>query len=530
MARGGGYSFSQVPIADIPRSTFNRSHGHKTTFDSGLLIPFYVDEALPGDTFQVRASLFARLATPFAPIMDNVYIDVFFFYVPNRLVWDNWQRFMGEQPNPGDSTDFVVPQVNSALGFQLGSLFDYFGLPLNVPNMFVCAFHSRAYNLIWNEWFRDENLQDRVDQVKGDGPDSDSNFRLLPRGKRKDYFTSCLPWPQKGDSVNIPLGTYAPIIPDSGTGYGDGTVRMQPTGGNPVQVVAGNAADNWVLAANGGQPTTQSVLNWTTETGLVAELSNATGATINSLRQAFQIQKLLERDARGGTRYTEILRSHFGVVSPDARLQRPEFLGGGTVNVNVNAVAQTSASGAYADTPQGNLAAFMTAAGGGIGFSKSFVEHGVILGLLSARADLSYQDGCPRMFRRVSRYDYYWPAFAHLGEQAVYDEEIFCDAATFNSKTVFGYQERWAEYRYAPSKITGKFRSGIAGGSLDFWHLAQDFLTKPVLDAAFIEDKPPLSRVLAVTDEPQFLMDSHLSIKCTRPMPTYSVPGLIDHF
>lgn len=517
----GSYTFSQVPRAEMPRSTFNRSHGHKTTFDADYLIPVLVDEALPGDTFQVHASMFARLATPIFPMMDNIYLDVFFFAVPNRLLWDNWQKFMGEQVNPGDSTDYQVPVLDSSGNVcESGDVLDYMGVPPGISDLTVSALYTRAYNLIWNEWFRDQNIQDRVVVDKDDGPDDPGDYgALLKRGKRHDYFTSCLPWPQKGPGVNLPLGTTAPLIAD-------------PTTPLPTMHTVSDATVRSLQAQTGGMGLTGLVsaasdTRWD-NAGLVADLSNATAATINSLRQAFQIQKLLERDARGGTRYVEILKSHFGVTSPDARLQRPEFLGGGSIPVIINPVAQTSQTD-VAVSPQGNLAAYGVAGASNIGFTKSFVEHSIIVGLICARADLTYQQGLPRMFSRRTRYDFYWPAFAHLGEQAVLNKEIYAQG-TGDDDLVFGYQERWAEYRYYPSKVTGQMRSSYAQ-PLDAWHLAQDFAALPVLtDPAFIESSTPLDRVVAVPAEPHFLFDSHFKMKCTRPMPTYSVPGLIDHF
>lgn len=518
------HTFSQVPKADIPRSTFDRSHGYKTTFDAGYLVPFYVDEALPGDTFNVKATALARLATPIFPIMDNMFMDTHFFSVPIRLVWDNWQKFNGEQKNPGDSTDFVIPQLtNATSAFLPNSLEDYFGLPVGVQNLSVSALWHRAYNLIWNEWYRDQNLQDSVDVPTGDGPDlhASGQYNLLRRGKRHDYFTSCLPWPQKGEAVNIPLGGMAPIAYENitNTGAADGKFAN-------AQVGSGGNGGFFYTSTFGTAGTTVPV---SSESGLYADLTEATAATINSLRQAFAIQRIFERDARGGTRYTELIKSHFGVTSPDARLQRPEYLGGGSTPINVSPVPQTSPTGSYADTPQGNLAAMGVANVHNNGFTTSFTEHCLIIGLVSVRADLTYQQGLNRMWSRKTRFDFYWPALSHIGEQAVLQKEIYCDGVPANDDKVFGYQERYAEYRYKPSMITGEFRSSFAQ-SLDAWHLSQDFATAPVLDAAFIEENPPVDRVIAVTTEPHFLFDSYIVAKCARPMPVYGVPGLIDHF
>lgn len=520
------HSFSDVPRANIQRSAFDRKHCYKTTFDAGYLVPFYVDEALPGDTFNFRATLFSRLSTPIVPIMDNMFMDTFYFAVPLRLLWDNFQKFMGEQTNPGDSTDYLIPTVSSpAGGFEVGSISDYFGLPTGVANLSVSAMWHRAYNLIWNEWFRDQNLQDSVNVTKGDGPDNLSDYTLLKRGKRHDYFTSCLPWPQKGTGVEIPLSGDAPVTGigkynqtfnyDNHNFYetdGSGTrnyTNVQYIDGGSPDVVFGVEQD----PANPGYP------------NIRADLSSVSAATINDLREAFQLQKLFERDARGGTRYTEIVRSHFGTISPDARLQRPEFLGGNSTPVIINPVMQTSES---STTPQGNLAGYGVATSHGEGFTKSFTEHCVIIGLVSVRADLTYQQGIPRMFSRSTRYDFYWPALAHLGEQEVLNKEIYAQG-TAEDDLVFGYQERWSEYRYAQSKITGKLRSTFAQ-SLDVWHLSQEFGSLPTLSAAFIEEDPPMARVSAVPSEPDFIFDSFIDCKTVRPMPVYSVPGLIDHF
>jgi len=524
------HQFSRVPKAEIPRSSFDRSHGFKTTLDAGYLVPILVDEALPGDTFNVKMTGFARLATPIFPIMDNMFMETQFFSVPIRLVWDNWQKFNGEQKNPGDSTDSTIPQmIAPAGGYQTSSLSDYFGLPTGVAGFSHSALWHRAYNLIYNEWYRDQNMIDSVLVPTGDGPDLSTNFKLLRRGKRHDYFTSALPWPQKGPGVTIPLGGAAPVI---GLGKGNqsfaaSSTNVYETNGAAVTSYAsqrkidpGNVNNEFYVEedpTNPGFP------------GVYADLSEATAATINSLRQAFQIQKIYERDARGGTRYTELIKSHFGVSSPDARLQRPEYLGGGSSPVNISPVPQTAPTGAYAETPMGNLAGIGTALLNQHGFTASFTEHCLIIGILSVRADLTYQQGLNRMWSRKTRFDFYWPALSHIGEQAILQKEIFTDGIPANDEKVFGYQERYAEYRYKPSQITGLFRSQAAQ-SLDAWHLAQDFANAPVLDESFINEDPPLDRVIAVTTEPHFLFDSYFSMRCARPMPVYGVPGLIDHF
>ncbi|AXH75970.1 MAG: major capsid protein [Microviridae sp.] len=522
------HTFSEVPKAEIPRSSFDRSHGHKTTFNAGYLVPILIDEALPGDTFNCKMTGFARIATPIFPLMDNLMMDTQFFAVPVRLVWDNWQKFNGEQENPGDSTDYVIPEMvaPAVTGYAANSLEDYMGLPVGVPLFAHSALWHRAYNLIYNTWYRDQNMIDSLTVRKDDGPDPNGLYTLQRRGKRHDYFTSCLPWPQKGPGVTIPLGGAAPVRrhdTNQEVWMTNGTDDLRVTTAAASQTMTFNPAATLNFNASWGK------FGDGTLTGLEADLSAATAATINSLRQAFQIQKIFERDARGGTRYTEILKAHFQVSSPDQRLQRPEYLGGGSSPVNISPIPQTSGSGAYTPTPQGNLAAMGTATLRNHGFTMSFTEHCLIIGLLSVRADLTYQQGLNRMWSRRTRFDFYWPALSHIGEQAVLQKEIFTDGNPLNDNKVFGYQERHAEYRYKPSLITGEFRSSFPQ-SLDAWHLSQDFASAPVLDKAFIEENPPLDRAIAVPSEPHFLFDAYFSMRCARPMPVYGVPGLIDHF
>ncbi|GAC77853.1 major capsid protein [uncultured marine virus] len=515
-------SFSLLPSVDMQRSTFDRSHSVKTGLYSGWLTPIFVDEVLPGDTVNLSMTNFGRLATPIHPVMENLSIDYFFFAVPNRLLWSNWEKFMGAQDNPGDSIDFEIPQVvsNGSTGHPEDEMADMFGIPTKVPGLSHSSLPFRAYNLIWNEWFRSEDLQNSIVVDTDNGPDDITDYVLKERGKRHDYFTSALPWPQKGTSVSLPLGTSAPVV---------GT-----TAGIP-KFDSGSATDEDFYTTAGdavymsGSPGAGSV-TWGATTGLETDLSSATAASINELRQAFAVQKVLERDARGGTRYTEILRSHFGVTSPDQRLQRPEFLGGGSSRVNINPVAQQSSTDGT--SPQGHLAAFGTTSTQGVGFVKSFTEHCILIGLACSRADLTYQEGLARMWSRSTRYDFYLPAFAHLGEQEIKNKEIFAQGTDdlVADEAAFGYQERWAEYRYRQSYVCTRFRSNDTA-SLDTYHLAQEFApTLPVLDSSFIIESPPMQRIKAVSQELDYLLDCYFQISHARPMPTYSVPGQIDRF
>ena len=545
------HRFAEIPKAEIPRSVFDRSFTTKTAFNSGYLIPVFFDEVLPGDTFDVNASFFTRLATPVVPIMDNLWLDSFFFFVPYRLVWDHWTNMHGERKNPQDSVDYICPTVTAPdNGFGFGSIYDYLGIPPD-KKLTVNALPLRACNLIYNEWFRDENLQDSLTVNTGDENDAPSTYNLFRRGKRHDYFTSCLPWPQKGDSVEVSLGGTAPVrISSTAADTKTVTVTAPSISSNGIfklgsGIFRGPNSDSemssaWYGSSGSGSQSYSSGLKassptWSTDSlSAFADLSTASPITINSLRYAFQLQKLLERDARGGTRYTELLQSHFGVTNPDLRLQRPEYLGGSSTRITINPVQQTSSTNDT--TPQGNLAAYGVGSDVFHGFNRSFTEYGCIIGFVSVRADLTYQQGLNRAWFRKSRFDFYYPVFSHLGEQTVLNKEIFAQgpavkdsAGNVIDEQVFGYQERYAEYRYKPSMITGLMRS-TAPQSLDVWHLSQKFENLPKLNAEFIQDNPPVARAVAVQNEPQFIFDAYFKMKCARPMPVYSVPSLVDHF
>lgn len=561
--RTGNHTFSSVPQALIQRSTFNRSSQYKTSMNAGFLVPVFCDEVLPGDTFNMKTTMFGRLATPLVPIMDNIYLDIQYFFVPSRLLWNNFQKFHGERENPDDHIDYVIPTINSgATGFAIGSLADYFGIPTNVPNLEVNALPFRAYNYIYNEWYRDENLIDSVKVERGDKDDvknyvykfNGQDEMLLRRGKRHDYFTSCLPWAQKGESVGLPLSAVGDVVSNGKA------VQMKATDGNSYSLVRSDIPQTWTTTPPGshdpvvhngftgrltlsndtdhrdGKWQTQNIY-FGKETGLKVSLDQASFVSINTMREAFQIQRLLERDARGGTRYTEIVRSHFGVISPDSRLQRPEYLGGASSRINVKQVENNASI--ENGKPLGSLAAFGVLADTAGRFNKSFTEHGYIIGLASIRADLTYQQGLNRMWSRSTRYDFYYPALAHLGEQEVLNKEIYAQGGNKTEGTgddkiaidnkVFGYQERYAEYRYKPNQITGVLRSN-AKASLDVWHLSQYFKDLPKLSKEFISEQPPIERIVAVQNEPHFILDCYFKLITARPMPVYGVPGYIDHF
>lgn len=532
--------FAMVPRSDVPRSTIQTEHTHKTTFDVGKLYPIYCDEVLPGDVHDGNLTIFARVNNLLFPLMDNLEVETFFFFVPNRILWSNWVKMMGQQDDVGASIAYTVPQVASAVGgFPVGSIYDYFGLPtvgqVHVAHdVSVNVLPLRGYNKIITEWFRDENIQGAPVINTGDGPDAVGNYAITQRNKKHDYFTSCLPWPLKG-GVEVPMpisgsATVKTSITDLFTGAQAGARFLDTTGATP-------SADR-MLATGAGGNANKMVVSTTTNPGgtiqlypsnLYADLSTATGATINAMRLSVATQQFLEKDARGGTRYTELLRNHFGVTPEDSRLQRPEYIGGGRTPVQTQAIPQTSATGLTGGTtPVGALTGQAVVAGQHR-FKYHATEHGYIIGLVNVCADVTYQQGLHKMWSRLTRFDFYWPTFAHLGEQAVKLQEIFCTGNPANDDVVFGYQERWAEYRYRPSRITGLFKSTSAG-NIDEWHLSEQFITAPALNAVFIQQSIPMTRILAAgaaANGMQILFDSVFSIKSTRPLPVYSVPGLL---
>ena len=514
---------AMIQRPDVPRSKFLGSFTRKTTFNAGLLVPFLLDEVLPGDHLKYDCTAYVRMATPYFPMMDNQRIDTHFFFVPNRLVWTNWRRFMGEQPTPGASIDYTVPVVDMASNpavLGVGSLADYFGLPIGpqISNIVkVNALPFRAYSLIYNEWFRDENLCGPAYITTDDATVWAHNYSVMRRGKSQDYFTSALPWPQKFTAPSIQSSVSGLGIAAADLNVGTGPIGAvidtfsQPNNTSYANAYTSGAVPYWIRATAGGYPQ------------VYAE------ASVNSFRQAFLVQQLLERDARGGTRYTELVRSHFGVISPDARQQRPEYIGGGSSSLNITPVAQTTGGAGTV----GVLGAAATSVGKHTA-SYASTEHGYIIGLISVRSELSYNQGVPRTFSRQTRYDFYWPSLAGLGEQAILRKEIFATGNAASDDAVFGYQERWHEYRTRYSDVTGRFRTYVAN-TLNAWHLAQNFGGTPTLGQAFIEDTPPMARVLAAGGTAaelaqEYLADILIQREAVRPLPMFGTPVTLGRF
>ena len=570
MNRNSNSRFAQAPQVDIQRSTFDRSSGHKTTFNAGKLVPIYVDEVLPGDTFEMTTSAIIRGSTPIFPVMDNANLDIYYFFVPNRLVWDHWKEFNGENTTSKweQTIEYSIPQIaapsgnGTVVGWEKGTLADYMGIPTligpgapqNNANWTVNHLPFRAYCLIWNEWFRDQNLQDPVLIYTGDSQTNGTHLipetnpivnqnqaaltgaNLLPVNKYFDYFTGALPEPQKGPEVLLPIGQMAPVITQKDPhDFINSTFPTLHVTSNMPMTGAFNMTINGkgTNKANVKQTASQTTITDANviPDNLVADLGKATAATINELRLAFQLQKLYERDARGGTRYIEIIKSHFGVTSPDARLQRPEYLGGERIPINIDQVIQTSGT-MEGTTPQGNTGAYSLTGNQGSYFKHSFVEHGYVLGLACVRTEHTYQQGLEKIWNRKNRFDFYWPALANIGEQAILNKEIYLQSIKEVNEEAFGYQEAWAEYRYKPSRVSSAFRSNIDTGSLDAWHYADYYEELPKLSAEWIEETyKNVDRTLAVqsTLEDQYIADFWFKCTCTRPMPIYSIPGLIDH-